>query len=570
MAAADLLFTGGSVFTGTSMPAASREAVGSRRSTSAAAHEVAGSIGQPATTVAVKDGRIVAVGDDRVRDLAGKVTTVVDLAGGMLIPGFQDAHVHPVQGGLERLSCDLSPHDTEPAYLEAVGEYAKAHPDDEWVTGGGWGLAAFPGGLPRAESLDRVVEDRPVFLPNRDHHGAWVNSKALQLAGITVDTQDPHDGRIERDGDGQPTGLLHEGAMELVGRLAPAPSAADQVAALLEAQRYLHSVGITAWQDAIIGSYANSPDASPAYLACVDAGNLTAKVVGALWWDRNRGAEQIPELVERRALLSSDRFRATSVKIMQDGIAENFTASMTSPYLDRCGHATGNTGLSMVPPDDLRTYVAELDAVGFQVHVHAIGDRAIRESLDAFAAARSANGLSEHRHHIAHLQVIHPADLDRFAALDVTATMQPLWAVHDEQMDDLTLPFLGPERAGWQYRFASLSRRGARIAAGSDWPVSAPDPIEGISVAVNRKLPDAPDSTPPFLPEEALDARTALTAYTEGSAYVNFLDDSGRIAVGAAADLAVLDRDLLTAHPAEIALTRVLATYVDGVQVFAV
>lgn len=552
MSAAELLFTGGSVF-------------------SAGSEVVAGADRAPApapSTVAVAGGRIVAVGDDRVRELAGPSTAVVDLAGGLLVPGFQDAHVHPVQGGLERRSCDLSPYDSEADYLRAVADYAHRHPGKEWVTGGGWMLPAFPAGLPRAESLDRVVSDRPVFLPNRDHHGAWVNSSALELAGITPATSDPADGRIERDADGQPTGLLHEGAMELVGRLLPVPSLAEQVAALLEAQRYLHSLGITAWQDAILGSYANITDATAAYLACLDAGTLTAKVVGALWWDRTRGAEQIPELVQRRALLSSDRFRATSVKIMQDGIAENFTAAMTSPYLDRCGGATRNTGLSMVPAEALSEYVAALDTGGFQVHVHAIGDRAIRESLDAFAAARARNGRSVHRHHIAHLQVIHPTDLDRFADLDVTATMQPLWAVHDEQMDEFTVPFLGDERASWQYPFAALVARGARLAAGSDWPVSTPDPLAGIHVAVNRTLPDDTGSAPAFLPEQALDVRTALTAYTAGSAYVNSLDDSGRIYVGAAADLAVLDRDIVTGPRAAIGAASVVATYVDGVQVY--
>ena len=556
MAAADLLFTGGSVFTGCSVFPAGSEAVEGAERTPAP------------TTVAVAAGRIVGVGDNRVRELAGPATAVVDLAGGLLVPGFQDAHVHPVQGGLERRSCDLSPYDNEGAYLRAVRAYAHRHPDKEWVTGGGWMLPAFPGGLPRAESLDRVVRHRPVFLPNRDHHGAWVNSRALELAGITAATPDPADGRIERDADGQPTGLLHEGAMELVGRLLPVPSLAEQVAALLEAQGYLHSLGITAWQDAILGSYANLTDATAAYLACVDAGTLTAKVVGALWWDRTRGAEQIPELVQRRALLSTDRFRATSVKIMQDGIAENFTAAMTSPYLDTCGGATRNAGHSMVPAGALSEYVAALDTEGFQVHVHAIGDRAIRESLDAFAAARARNGRSVHRHHIAHLQVIHPTDLDRFADLDVTATMQPLWAIHDEQMDVFTLPFLGAERAGWQYPFAALAACGTRLAAGSDWPVSTPDPLAGIHVAVNRRLPDDTGSAPAFMPEQALDVRTALSAYTAGSSYVNSLDDTGRIALGAAADLAVLDRDIVTGTPEAIGEASVVATYVDGVQVY--
>jgi predicted amidohydrolase YtcJ len=541
MSGPDLLFTGGRVFTG--------EPVRPVRQGS----------------VAVAAGRVLAVGDDTsVRALAGRHTKVVDLDGGLLIPGFQDAHVHPVQGGLERLSCDLTAYDSAPAYLRTVASYAASRPDLEWITGGGWMLAAFPGGRPTAAALDEVVPDRPASLLNRDHHGAWVNSAALQRAGITASTLDPPDGRIERDASGTPTGLLHEGAMDLVGRLVPPAALDEQVSGLLEAQRYLHSVGITAWQDAILGTYANIADASAAYLACLDDGSLTAKVVGALWWDRSRGAEQIEELVQRRSLLSRGRFQATSVKIMQDGIAENFTAAMTSPYLDRCGHATDNAGLSMVDPEALREYVATLDAEGFQVHVHAIGDRAIRESLDAFEASRRRG-----RHHIAHLQVIHPDDVPRFAALGVTATMQPLWATHEEQMDELTIPFLGPDRAAWQYPFGSLVATGARLAAGSDWPVTSPDPLAGIHVAVNRRAPEDPDSAPAFLPEQAIDVVTALTAYTSGSAYVNSLDDTGRIVEGAAADLAVLDSDIVGGPPSRIGAARVVATYVDGVEVYS-
>ncbi len=521
------------------------------------------------TSVAVSGSRISAVGDDSIRALAGPTTTLVDLADGLLVPGFQDAHLHPVQGGLERLSCDLSPYDNEPAYLDAVADYASRSPEAEWISGGGWMLAAFPGGQPTAGALDAVLGERPAFLVNRDHHGAWVNSAALRRAGVTATTPDPPDGRVERDDSGAPTGLLHEGAMELASRLMPIPSTATEVAALLEAQRYLHSVGITAWQDAILGNYANLTDASAAYLACRDSGALTAKVVAALWWDRARGAEQIPELVERRALLSAGQFKATSVKIMQDGIAENFTAGMTSPYLDSYGQVSDNAGLSMVEPTALCQYISALDGLDFQVHVHAIGDRAIRESLDALEAAQDRNGPSNGRHHIAHLQVVHPQDLPRFAELGVTATMQPLWAVHEEQMDELTIPFLGVERASWQYPFRSLVASGARLAGGSDWPVTTPDVLAGIHVAVNRRLPGESDDVPAFQLEQALDVETALTAYTAGSAYVNSLDDCGVIAVGAAADLVVLDSDILTGASEAIGSGRVLATYVDGVKVYS-
>jgi predicted amidohydrolase YtcJ len=520
-------------------------------------------------SVAVADGRIAAIGTD-ADALVGAATEVVDLTGRLLVPGFQDAHVHPVQGGLERLTCDLTPYHTEPEYLEAIGAYARANPDLEWLGGGGWSMSAFPRGLPRRERLDEIVGDRAVYLPNRDHHGAWVSSRALALAGVGATTPDPEFGRIERDPDGTPTGVLHEDAMELVGRLLPPATHEQNVEALLEAQAYLHSFGITAWQDAILGTYANITDTSAAYVECANDGRLTAKIVGALWWVNTSGADQIPELVERRARFSTDMFKPTSVKIMQDGVVENFTAAVTEPYLGADGAPTGNSGISMVDPVELREHVAELDRLGFQVHVHAIGDRAVREALDAFEAARTSNGDHDRRHHIAHIQVIHPDDVARFAELGVVANMQALWACHEEQMDTLTIPFLGPERSQWQYPFAGLAASGARLCAGSDWPVSSPNPLWAIHVAVNRQAPPAEgDLREPLLPEQAIDVETALSAYTEGSAFVNHLDDTGRIEVGMAADLAVIDRDFLAGAVDEIGDAVVDATYVNGQRVFS-
>ncbi len=470
------------------------------------------------------------------------------------------------------MRCDLSEHSTREDYLTTIGAYAAAHPEVEWITGGGWALAAFPGGTPTAADLDAVVPDRPVFLPNRDHHGAWANSRALQLAGVDARTPDPGDGRIERDAQGRPSGTLHEGAMELVGRMVPDNTAEDLVDALLEGQRYLHAMGITAWQDAIVGAYANMNDASGAYLTLVGDGRLTAKVVGALWWRRDRGAEQIADLVAARERLTSGRFRATSVKIMQDGVSENFTAHMLQPYCDGHGGHTESTGIAFVDPVALREHVTALDREGFQVHVHAIGDAAVRETLDAFEQASRANGRNRfeaNRHHIAHLQVIHPDDVPRFARLGVAANMQALWAAYEPQMTELTIPFLGDERAGWQYPFGDLARSGAPLAMGSDWPVTSPDPLHAIHVAVNRVLPEADgEDLRPFIPEQALDVTTALTAYTAGSAWVNHLDDTtGTIEVGKAADLVVVDRDIRLT-PESIADARVLATYVDGNQVY--
>ncbi|KUN18611.1 amidohydrolase [Streptomyces corchorusii] len=521
-----------------------------------------------ASALAVSGGRITAVGHDEVRELIGPGTEVVDLAGKLLLPGFQDAHIHAVGGGTELAACDLTGTVGAADCLARIRAYAEAHTDQEWITGSGWSMESFDGGLPTRHLLDTAVPDRPVYLTNRDHHGAWANTRALELAGLDRDSPDPADGRIEREPDGAPSGMLQEGATALVARLIPPVTAADRLAGLLRAQQLLHSLGITGWQDALLGEFNGMPDPSDAYLAAARSGVLTARVTGALWWERDRGAEQIPELVERRAELTHRRFRAGSVKIMLDGIAENFTAAMTSPYLDGCGCATANSGLSFVDPLALRGHVSELDALGFQVHFHALGDRAVREALDAVEAARAANGWRDTRHHLAHLQVVHPDDVPRFARLGAIANIQPLWAAHEPQMDELTIPFLGPERAAWQYPFGALQRAGATLAAGSDWPVSSPDPLAGLHVAVNRRRPDADDDRV-LLPEQRLDLASAIAAYTAGSAFVNGHDDAGVLAPGQVADLVVLDRDILTGPPEEIAAARVLRTYVGGELVHA-
>src|SRR3954447_23588019 len=365
MASADVVFVGGVVFDGTG-----RE--------------------PQAAAVAVRDGRILAVERELDRDLVSGSTEVVDLAGGMLLPGFIDAHVHPVEGGIERRRCDLSAQHTREHYLDAIADYARASPDADWILGGGWHAPAFSGGNPLAADLDALVPDRPVFLANRDHHGAWVNTATLRVAGIHRNTPDPVDGRIERDASGQPTGMLHEGAMALVQRHVPPTTDDEHDRALAVAQQYLHSLGVTAWQDAILGAYGGNADPASTYLRAAQRGVLTARVRGALWWERGAGLEQVDDLVERRATYTHGRLNAGTVKVMQDGIVENWTAAMSRPYLDGRGGRTGNAGLSFVDPQLLCRAVTRLDREGFQVHVHAIGDRAVTETLDAFATARLA------------------------------------------------------------------------------------------------------------------------------------------------------------------------------------
>ena len=503
--------------------------------------------------VLVRDGRIAALGEQSVRETRGPRAEVVSLRGRLLLPGFHDAHAHPVFGGLQRLRCDLSEAVDATDCLRRVAAHLRAHPQQDWLLGGGWDMGHFADGWPTRRALDSVTGDRPAYLVNRDQHGAWVNSAALRLAGVDRHTPDPPDGRIERDPAGRPDGTLHEGAARLVEHVLPTADAEQYLAGLLAGQRHLHERGVTSWHDAIIGRYLGYADLLPTYLTADERGLLTGKARGALWWDHERGLEQLGELVERRARARGVRFRAESVKIMLDGVCENATAAMRLPYLGEHG-----SGMSFVPPEILAEAVAALTAEGFGLHFHAVGDRAVRDALDALRSA----GPAGERHQIAHAQVLHPSDLGRFRDLGVAATVQPRWAVNDPSMTELTVPKLGPTRAGWQYPFHSLHAAGAVLAAGSDWPVSEADPMLAVHVAVNRAEPGGED---PFEPAEALDLVDALAAYTAGSAWVNHVEhETGSIELGKAADLVVLDADPFAAPKDEIGHCGVDLTMVDG------
>jgi predicted amidohydrolase YtcJ len=494
--------------------------------------------------VAVEAGRIVQVGAlERMRHLLGARTQTIDCRGGLLSPGFIDAHVHPITGGLKLLRCSLYEAANAREALDAIAAYVRTHPGEDWVWGGGWSLDWFERGTPPASMLDQVVADRPVFLYNRDGHGAWLNSEGLRRAGIDANTPDPPDGRIERLADGSPQGTVHEGAMDLVESLIPPPREREWDLAMRAGRDYLLGFGITGWQDADV-----QPAHDRAYVDAAQRGELTASVVGALWWERHRGLEQIEELMSRRAVMAPG-YRPTAVKLMLDGVAENYTAAMLDPYLDGAGNVTTNSGLDFIDPTDLQVIVPRLDRLGFQCHFHAIGDRAVRSALDAVARARAENGSGGPLHHIAHVQVIDPTDVPRFAELGVAANVQALWACAESQMVDLTLPFLGPTQREHQYPFASLLQSGALVGMGSDWSVSTPNVMKQIEVAVTRRSPDQPGA-PAFMPEEALTLDQALTAFTTGSARINQVDDRrGTIAEGMDADLVVFDRNPFVDEP---------------------
>ena len=515
-----------------------------------------------AEAVAVRDQRIVYVGDSAgAAQWTGTNTQVVDLAGRLLLPAFQDIHIHPISGGVEALVCDLNGLDGVAAYRSRIAEYASANPQVPWILGGGWSMADFgPGGRPGKELLDELVPDRPVFLSSSDGHSGWVNSVALEIAGITRDTPDPEDGIIDRDPvTGELIGSLQEGAMNLVQAFIP-PTGQDTLRdAMAYSRDMLHAYGITSIQVA----YASEADLQ-AMTALDEAGELNMRLAVALWWERSQGLEQVSGLLSLREQYTRGNVRVTGVKIMQDGVMENYTAVMLEPYLI----PERSLGIPMVEPEFLKQVVTRLDSEDFQVHFHAIGDGAVRQALDAIEAARLANGVSDHRHHISHLELIHPDDLARFGELDTVANFQPLWAYPDRYITELTVPFIGEQRAGWLYPIKSVVDAGGEIAFGSDWSVTTANPFPQIETAVTRRNPET-NQGDVLLPDERISLAQALAAFTINAARVNHQEDStGSIEVGKLADLIVVDRNLFEIDPGAISDTRVVLTLFGGEPVY--
>ena len=507
-----------------------------------------------ANRISIRGGIITEIGTGKAADPAERTITAT---GKLITPGFVDAHVHTTFGGQESLACDLSAAQGLQAALETIRDYLAATTPGSWVTGGGWSMADFPGGAPSAGILDELSSDRPIILISADHHSAWVNSKAMDIAGLDASTPTPPGGVIEKDETGNPTGCLHESAMDLISAQVPDATDAEIRAGLLAGQSYLESFGITAWMDAIVGDYSGHRSPFDTYVAAEDTGDLTAEVVGSLWWPRDVKDidAQVAALLELRR--TQGQFRTTSVKFMLDGIVESRTAAMSDEYSCPCG----GFGTSYFTREHLHRSFAALDAAGFDIHCHAIGDAANRAALDAFEAIGTSPGRSgspsdsdsgERRHHIAHVQVVDPVDIPRFAQLGITANLQALWACHDQQLLDLNIPYLGEERSGWLYPFRSFADAGTQLAMGSDWPVSTPNPWEAIHVAVNRSHPDAGDPAP-LLPEQAIDLSTALCAYTSGSAHLLRSEVNGTIRTGQIANLALASENAFAIDPRRLA-----------------
>jgi predicted amidohydrolase YtcJ len=514
-----------------------------------------------AEAVAVSGGRIVFVGtDSAARAWIGPKTKVTDLGGKMLLPAFHDSHVHPVTSGIEAGQCDLHGLETPGEVMAAVRRCAAAHPDRAWVLGGGWELPAFPNANPSKTLLDEAVPGRPAFLEAMDGHSAWANSKALALAGITKDTPDPPHGRIERDpATGEPSGTLREDAAELVGRLVPPYTARDYEDGLRLALRKANAFGLTSLQEA---------DATPkildAYQAFDRRGELTARVVASMHVDPDQGLAQVPKLVAERKKYGGGRLHPRGVKIFADGVLETRTAAVLQPYIG-FGDDRGKANLDPALFDSL---AIALDREGFQIHVHAIGDRAIRMALHAMEAARKANGPRDSRHHIAHLELVDPQDIPRFRRLSVIANFQPFWANGDTYLTEMTEPELGPARSRWLYPIASILHSGAVVAFGSDWNVSSMNPLDGIEVAMTHRSPSAGPG-PAWLPEETISLPEAIAAYTAGGAYLDFTEkETGTIEAGKAADLVVLDRNLFEIPASQIHEAKVLLTLLEGGEVY--
>jgi len=513
--------------------------------------------------LAVRRGRVAAVGDDALALRAG-AQDVVDAADGLCVPAFRDGHAHPPQGGLEEAGPAVREATTVDAVVASVRAWADRHREAEWIVGASYDPTLAPDGRFDARWLDAAVPERPVVLRAADYHTVWCNSEALRRAGVDAATPDPQIGWIERNPDGSPLGTLREWqACDLVLDAAPSPSAADLEAALAWAMRRLAAAGIAWVQDAWVDLGTGILDA---YLALAGRGELAVRAGLALRADPLRWREQLEEFVVARRRAEAEgggQVRAGTVKFFADGVVEGGTAALLDPYVDATTSGGHSHGMPVWAWPELKEAAAAVDALGLQLHVHAIGDAAVRAALDAVEHVAAVNGPRDRRPVIAHAQVVHPDDLPRFGALGVVANLEPLWAQRDALMDDLTAPRLGDERTAWQYPTGTLLRTGARLSFGSDWPVSSHVPLNGVRVAVTRTTLDG---RPPggWLPQERLTVEQALTAYTAGVAYQAFEDERGVLAVGSPADVVLLDRDVLRGAPEAVSEARVLGTWLEG------
>jgi predicted amidohydrolase YtcJ len=513
-----------------------------------------------ATALAVANGKLVFIGTDLDVDAwIGLDTTVIDAGGHTVLPGLIDSHIHAAEGALALGGCTLHNQQlTIEQAAEPIRACVAADPASTWIVVNEVNPAGFKA---TRKDLDAIEQKRPLFLWGADGHTAWVNSRALEVAKISRDTKDPEDGRIERDSRGEPTGFLVDGATGIPLAVMDKPSAAKRLDALRRVLPMLHATGITSYLEA----NTDAPTVA-AYAELARTGGLDARVTVAF----ESGGENTPDEFARleslrRQLAGNALFRADFIKLFADGVMEHptQTAALLAPYNDEKGTPGKSTGKLYLAPADMQAFVSEAGRRQFNIHVHAIGDGAVRETLDVFEKARAAG--SRQLFSIAHLQLVHPADLPRFARLDVGASLQLLWAQPDNYSIDALTPWLGDERLNRQYPARSLLAAKATVAGGSDWDVSSFNPFEAMATAMSRRNPEQPERAP-LNPAEAVSLDQMLHAYTLGAAKIIGRDaEIGSLATGKLADFIVLDRRLTPQTPADdVRVTRPVRVFFGG------
>ena len=486
----------------------------------------------------------------------------IDLHGAHVIPAFIDGHAHPIFGGREAAGPRINGLNSLDEILAEVKNFAINNPDQLWIIGGAYEAAIIDGGDFDAHWLDSVVRDRPVILHAVDHHTIWVNSKALELAGITKQTPDPTGGTIARRGDGAPKGTLREPtAMALILDIAPADSIQSDVAAIKRAcAAYLDS-GVTCAIDSWV-----EKDMAQAYLAAATSGDLTIAMNLSFLVTPSNWRENLAEFNSLRgefaALPNPDLVKANSIKFLADGALSAGTAALMEPYLDN----PSSSGIKIWADDELLDAVALFDLHRYQVHIHAIGDAAVKQALDALEAMMRINPNWDRRPVIVHAQLICDEDVPRFKQLGVIANIQPLWCYMDPMNKELILPRIGSARNDSQYRLRTLIDSGATIAFGSDWPVTSEVPLRALGVPVNRLAPGAKDAEGWNI-AEAITVDESLTFYTKNAAYQMFREhERGSLEAGMKADFIVLEKNLFEIDPSEVSSVVINALYQNGVK----
>jgi predicted amidohydrolase YtcJ len=515
----------------------------------------------PAEAVAIRGNKILRVGTTQALErLASRATRKIDARGGAVLPGFDDSHLHLISGGLNLRKADLTRAATIEELQAAVRAFAQANAGAAWVTGRGWTYTTFPGGLPTRQQLDAAVPDRPAYMTAYDGHTAWVNSRALQVAGITRATADPEGGIVVKDPKtGEPTGVLKEAAQGLVRKLLPEPTHEDKIRAITDAIAEAHRVGLTSVQLA---------DGTPGDLALFDevrrAGNLALRVYMALDVDSPFGDADADRLEQAwRAHRDDPILETGAVKLFIDGVIESHTAVMLAPYANRA-----TVGKPLWDPAEFDRVVAMMDRRGWQVWTHAIGDGGVRMTLDAYEKAAAANPAPARgrRHRIEHIETIDRADIGRFGKLGVIAVQQPFHGAPDSL--GVWIENIGQDRASRGWAYGSILGSGGHVAFGSDWPVVSMDPRIELHTAVNRtSLKGEPAGG--WNPTERIPLAAAIDAYTSGAAYASFDERrKGTLAPGMLADLVVLSTDIFAAPPDRLLDAKVDVTIFDGKVVY--